>query len=90
MIGRLERSEAQPTPDVLKRLAWALGVSVNKLVGWEPLTGDAAVLVRHKLRRLRKKLPGALSTFQEAASVIDELQGSGSPVSRKKAKRKKS
>ena len=86
VIGRLERAQAQRTADLLKRLARALGVSVNELVGWEPLTGDAAVLVRHKLRSLRKKLPGALSTFQEAASVIDELQGSGSPVTRKKPK----
>ena len=58
--------------------------------GVVPVTGDAAVLVRDKLRRVRKKLPGALWTLQEAASVIDELQGSGSPVSRKKAKRKTS
>lgn len=91
-VSRWELGHTKPNPEQLKRLAEALGVSVEELLGVRRLSGDAETLTRLNLPRIRDRLTEIADEIDQA---IEGPGGSGKrsatrkkTAARKKAKKK--
>ena len=76
-VQRIEKNESKPTGETLKRIATALGVELNDLIGLEGTaeTSDlkaTIVFLKKKLSQAEKK--SEITTFERFIEVLENLE----------------
>ena len=76
-VQRIEKNESKPTGETIKRIATALGVELNDLIGLEGTTETSdlkatIVFLKKKLSQAEKK--SEITTFERFIEVLENLE----------------
>jgi transcriptional regulator with XRE-family HTH domain len=76
-IQRIENKESEPTGETIKRLATALGVEINELIGSDPLdeTSDLKATIIFLKKQLSKtNVKSEIKTFEKFIEILNNLK----------------